>query len=69
MSCTRAETLRALRIWNAPVSTATLADGMRKSRNLVGCNLTALYARDLIDRDPDPIYRKRYLYRPKQVNA
>jgi hypothetical protein len=69
MSCTRAETLRALRIWNAPVSTATLAEWMRKPRYLVSCNLTALYARDLIDRDQDPIYRNRYLYKPKQVNA
>jgi predicted transcriptional regulator len=69
MSCTRAETLQALRRWNAPVSTHTLAQWMGKSRNLVGCNLTALYSRDLCDRDPDPLYRKRYLYRPKQVQA
>ncbi len=67
MSCTRAETLIALRNWGQPIMSAALAHWMGRSRNLVSGNLTALYARDLVDRMPHPAYRNRYVYRAKQV--
>ncbi len=69
MSCTRAETLIALRNWGRPVMAGALAHWMGKSRNLVSGNLTALYARDLVDRLPHPAYKCRYVYLTKQVQG
>ncbi len=69
MSCTRAETLCALREWGRPITPAGLAAWMGRSRNLVGCNLIALYSRDLIDRIPHPGYKNRYVYLPKEVQG
>ncbi len=69
MSCTRAETLIALREWGRPITVTGLASFMGKSRNLVSGNLTALYARDIVDRIPQPGCRNRYVYLPKEVNG
>lgn len=69
MSCTRTETLIALRHWGQPVSPAVLASWMRKSAASVRDNLQSLYAMDLCDRSPNPEYPHRYLYRCKQVVA
>ena len=69
MSCTRNETLQALRHWGNPVASGTLAAWMNRSPSSVRNNLRDLYSRDLVDRNPDPIYQHRYLYRPKVVVA
>lgn len=69
MSCTRAETLVALRSWGQPISPIELSMWMCKSVATVRDNLQALYARDLVDRSAHPEYPHRYIYRPKQVNG
>lgn len=69
MSCTRDETLLALRRWGNSVAPGTLAAWMNKSPSSVRDNLQALYSRDMCDRSPHPEYPHRYLYRPKQVNS
>lgn len=51
MSTTRAEVLRALRQWGAPVAPPTLAHWMNRSPMRVADCLSALYARNLVNRE------------------
>jgi len=69
MSTTRAEVLHGLRNWGHPVAPVTLAYWMNRSPTYVKNCLSALYARDLVDRKPHPKYRHRYLYFSKRINA
>lgn len=67
MSTTRAEVLRALRHWGAPVEPATLAGWINRSPLRVADILAKLYGRDLADRRPHPIHAHRFIYSAKAL--
>ena len=69
MSTTRGEVLTALREWGRPVTPTGLASFMGRSPQRVSTTLTALYARDLVDRFPHQFYRNRYIYRSKAISS
>ena len=68
MSCSRAEVLSALRAYGRPVWPMDLAVMMGRSPQRVAAVLRVLYFMDKIDRTKHPT-KKRYMYRPKELNA
>lgn len=65
----RNNVLLALRQWGEPVSVAVLAGWMNRPRRWVANDLSALYARDIVDRFPHPRHRSCFLYCAKALDA
>lgn len=56
-----------LRQWGGPIAPTTLARWMNLPPRYVHSSLQALYARDLIDRAPQPKHPHRFCYSPKAL--